>query len=379
MRYSSQVFAVIALIIVVILIVLYIYYYEAGENIHLNYLKGDLEISDDIFETSELNPYKVPFFENKEGPFEMKKNEAILIYGTIPKGYMYWSIAGYLYSVKDEHPILSPVGDVISSAENKFISPGDSIAVVFTSNYNMYEEIALRFREEKDIKNLKIKIIPLIIDDFDKLINPKYTIIFSTALRNKYEKVPDFKCRYYTSDNIKESFVSGIKNEEVKEEGVNYSEKDLVSEDIWNVKSVEMVKREGHKIVREVGIHNEEVAVKCFNKDAAYIISDEIKLKDNEFIVVVAVNHFSSKICLFSNITFYNSKNVFYTHVTGDSTSKKFIYPDKKIFTHVIIPKNLDTSLPVRIEEKIFIDYKSKKNPYVKNILPMKIFICQRS
>ena len=87
MDYS--IFGILILFIVIILILIYIYFYESDKKYDLNYTEGN-------FSKNKENLLAENYLSFDKDKILLRDNNAILIYGNVPRIYDYWSIETFL-------------------------------------------------------------------------------------------------------------------------------------------------------------------------------------------------------------------------------------------------------------------------------------------
>jgi hypothetical protein len=328
---NSSVYGILSLIILVVLIILYIYIYESDYDHDLKY-----------------KTYKYPKNINKENLFveneeyyNINDKNAILIYGEIPN-HKYWNITPYI-----DEECMEP----ITSLKYKSVTSKHSIAILITSNSKLCDIISEKFLIEKNIRNIKMTIVPIYIKNKYLLDGEKHKIklSYTIMLKNKCEKIDKFNLRLYSS-NIDVNYITEKIGKKKMYINNLLPNNNILS--IWNKKSLEILNAEKHVFKKQI-LTNLDM-----KQDRILNISDKIRLKNEEYLVIIAKeNNFSSI------ILFYSEEKIYFTYITFKE------HKNKKIKAHVINPPNGFINEDIYVKEILF-----KEN--IIEIYPMQIFIC---
>lgn len=144
------------------------------------------------------------------GAHTMTYNDAILVFGKIPRNRVYWAWSGYLYSVPGEGPpsdvvnqtviIAGTVGDSIDSGNTVSRTEDDYLALVFTPNPEMFDVVQKQFKTNNrfystDDFSIQWKMIPI----GSNMYASKYTYcLFSRIVQSDYDSsVPPWNCWWF--------------------------------------------------------------------------------------------------------------------------------------------------------------------------------------
>jgi hypothetical protein len=284
---SYSVYGIITLIIFVLLIVLYYYYYERPTMLKdISYteksmIKKDKD-SHDIYVT----------LSHKEDKISLENNQALLIYGIIPRNCVYFSIDAY----DEKNVVLNNFSSSMIDNNNK---DEIELALILTRNSRLTKEIEYHFiKETRRLKKMerRVKFVYFPIPDNCKDITWKYKII----LNDKDEKIPLMKYRIYEKEKIKyRPYKVEKKEKKIKEE----------------------IKR------------NEEFAsiplyISQENSDYLKIHTNEMKIDKRALVKIFAVDHAINQTSIFSSLFIHKGDKIL-SYVTGNyksnSGAKKFI------------------------------------------------------
>lgn len=400
-------YGIITVIIVFVLIISIWYFSNQAKNLAITLNKDDLDFTsrtyadsttDDIV-TDLLTPYFSPIGEHF-GARQLNPNEAIVIYGEIPRNCYYWGITGYMYDGEK----YTSLGDSISNATVKSLSVGDGVAVVMLTNPILFEEIKRELLKEWHPVNRRhpLNIIPVYIPDKLYISGAKYTMVLQLSTR-KY--VNDFKCelkcRHYSGTNVPKQPIP-IKT--VVDRDCAPKEQDSVSEVIWSRTSLKALDTKQYGYNREIPVYHRESLNNGYshvlgNRDITMFETEEFDVNEDESIVVVAADHASSSRSTYSSVTFYDEGCGYGRHTTGDP-SNRVRNLNSSVRAHMILnnpgvvdditidPEDFDSSngryvktfgSGYRVIERIYSEPVSGIGPGESSVLPMKVFIVKKA
>lgn len=337
---------------------------------------------------------------------EMKTNEAIAIYGSVPRGYLYWGVTGYLY----DKPVDGQQAVVFASLADS-VSTGSvpkratAFAAVMTTNPALYLRVKVDLEKTWAAKSAEpIHVQPIFITADMYGPGYRYAIITRTALYNMTDPLPTYNARLYRYADLP-SLVSPTtffkpRSDQPKEE-------ELLSSVRWNVEARRLI-GDKYNIIQEIpttiflgnqvpgGLNYgwqclylddgtpREAPLNCRgdNRDSTYIVSNVFQVeKMKTSIAVVAVDHTLTNRATYSSISFYTvAKEYGYlSTITGDTP----IGPEaeKKIVARIIVNNpddsyfDADGLLNVAATERMYVQPESGVGPSPTSILRFKAFI----
>lgn len=431
---ESYIILIIVLLAIIIIVYIYFYTIQQQQKILLDYsdgiysnIKTDLCVSSPNIKCSgnnPLTPYGALYFKGSldmdilsadvvgagVGARPIRNNEAIVLYGKIPVGYLYWGITGYLYSLNindTSYVIAGSLGDSISSGEVISNNSDNSMVVIMTANPKLYEMVKESIINEFYDSN-NYQFFPIYIPEYMNVEGGYYNLMTRVTLRDPNEAIPTYKCRLYNSSNIG---YHTIKDVPLKPRSLVPREQDIVSQENWDIFSDKIIVEKGYNIVRKIKVNyfleklypggvnygyqclDSLINCKFDNRDCTYFISDYITVFPGEKVAVVCVDHANSGRAIYSNISFYNSTKEYgySSYISGDL----YAHPDintNNLVTHVIInnpmAENLNDNadditllhsqkmgMTVNIIERAYLQPNTMVGPATNSLLKMSVYI----
>lgn len=383
------------------------------------------------FGANPQSPYEVPFFfprnarilyrPRTQGELEslllqvrsIAPNEAVAVYGAIPRGYLYWSVTGYVYDVqnpetKERVIVFASVADSVSSGREAFAPPVTGFGAVLTSNPRVFEEVKQNLREQwaRDHPGEQIVVLPMYIPSYmynERLY--RYATLVRTTLRQMSDPRPVYHSRFYRYANL-----PAVQVPEVFyiPRSLEPREQDIMSQDLWVDETRQLIASK-YQIIRELGTQNflaglipgglnygwqclfhddgspREVLIngRGDNRDSTYILSEAINLTRRQTsVAVVAVNHARTGRASYSSITFYliEKEYGYSTALTGEAPTKI----DRDSLEVKIIVNNPDDSffgdldaIPIAATERAYVEPTSGVGPAPSSILFFRAFLIE--
>lgn len=390
---ASYLYGIVSVIIIIILLIVgyYLYVKSCREELILKATEGTLK---GVPQLGGLY-FQHPSMGGDElyEPRDITYHDAIVMYGPIPHGYLYWGITGYVYDI-DGHRVFAPIGDSVSRGNVEALSPGDGVAVIFTPNPLMFEDISAILNKEWKQSNGRhpLRIFPIYIPP-DMPAKTRYVLLNRIVTRGEEDPIPLFNVRYYTAENavsvrlprgcyLKDRSASPKEQDFFKDgEGI-FDES--IQKALVEMKFQPIAKISVKQHLADIGGLNKgysDIARECkkgnyidcdgSNRDITRFVSDVIEVSEGVMIGVNAVDHAASRRATFSAIVFYNADTgqPCNMKITGDVYDKK--RNDGKLRT--VFLKHLPDCKRVRVEEHIYMEETCDIGPAVSSVLAMRV------
>lgn len=292
-------------------------------------------------------------------------NQAMIIYGNIPYRYLYWSINGY--NIRDGN--ITNLGNPISISRVNG-ECNDGIAVIMTSNYNMYE--AAKFHINKYWKQFnpryKFSIFPIFISDHNP--ESKYMFINRTTIRNELESLPSWNCFIYTTQNIP---LSISPEHHIFDYSTTPSEFDLIKPETFKKGAYNYIKQINYIPVKQLNVTLISSGLRETN--VLSFVSENILLDDKQEIIAICIDHAMYRGSRYSCIDAYDVSNYMCLSsvITGDIVTRGTPHKDGTLAS-VFRYSSVHT---FQLEEKIYPHMVSGLAISPTTIIPMIIFIIQ--
>lgn len=357
---ESRILSIILIVLLILIALTYLYIKTKVKKSEYSYMNGSFLPAPEISEHSDIFEQQKIYFKNyKDDAIYLSDENAIVIFGDIPKNVSYFSFCPYIYDT------CCPIGHPMSIADHQSYAPDDNFIIIITSNMNIYLDLKIELKYE--FKE-KIKFIPLFIPEDILKNNQRFTVIANFIRKNKDIDIPQFNSRLYTAYNVRKNFVK-IKPKMLISQSA--SEKKIISEDRWNESSILIALKITNSFKFKLSNHFHDT---YFNKDILSIKSNNIYLEDNQKIIITAIDHTASCVAIFSFISIFDldENKIFYTYTTGNLENRKL--SKNTVHTHIIDP-DLQGRKNIRVEERIFVNYDTKTAPDINSVLTFNLFI----
>lgn len=380
----------IILIIIIVLIIVFVLYSIQDQIRHYNVRveEGNFTILKEnewdirpLVPTSKNTLLGIPTFEDDRydtdlasisllyGGKKIKKNEAWVIKGRIPHNLIYWNFGAYMLSdgVSEEY---TPIEASINNRMIPSVKDGDDIVCIMSPSYKLADyimrEITFQEYRDKDLNKKHVIFRYFPIPNYNP--NAYYNLIFNSYIHED-SSFPQFKVSKYISEEpedvfkfypVKPSTNLVLKNKNTLDEnkldrGSSFIERNLDNQ----------IKKYKQKIAMK--------PVGPFSQDILYLSSDVIDIKNNDQIIVGAIDHSANGKCLYSEILFVDD-------VTGRCYDNQIVsrYDALNIETTSkirIVQSSKPPSNRIRVIERICVDLSTKFRSDIETIIPAVVYI----
>lgn len=345
---------IILIFFLISIFIIYVFYYFSEEETEL-IKKEKIEVFESVDENSDKSIFLYSSL------IENDDNKITVIFYELPINYVYWSIGFF----REECKCIKS----INSGNYQTTEKGDVLAILVSKNYTAIEECKKFVKMHHYYSNSYKKLIThhLILDE------------------NYYIKFLQFSNGYYREEkmSIFQYFIKIGKN--IKINKLKPCEKKICEKNKrkceplrYFVKVKDMIMKNNlnhltnlNKINVNVDVDNKETFFECLINKSDII--DKNLIKSNE-LYIIAVDHFKTRISLYSNITFldYNTMNIINIETSGEISNK---FNDEKTISVRLIkfefPYNVDKII---VLENIFCDYVSGNKVDKNIVIPMEIY-----
>lgn len=327
-------------------------------------------------------------------------NDAIVVWGEFPQDVIYWGLTVNILDIYEgqlNKPFAS-VADTVSSPRYKPEFSTQKIGIIVTPNKNIVTSVQKTLQVIS--KNfLKVQFIPIIIPTKMYFRGGRYNIL----TRYVKQKLIPFKHQWNALwfKNLNQSLVQNIPyhkaSRNFREHTSIPNERDFMKKEDWeNLAKNKVNDLSKYTIIHQFGakpylaqdnfgtipggwkfgIDCVKYGEKCRadNPDAAYQVAANISLAENEFIVIVALNHITSgRIIGYSNVAIYDQ--VLERSLDEIMTSSRLNSDIPDVIVHVFKPKvNL-----VFVVERVYTSSSNFVGPNYDSLLPVQVFKVTRS
>lgn len=391
---TSQLYGLITVIILIILgvSIWYLSACNAKTEIVLSRKEGIFQTTT-FFGTAPLEPMGTHFFESDDTapPSDtiqdrmLVYDEAIVVYGEIPRDYLYWGLSG---QSREPGCTFASVGDSVSSSDYKSLGLDDYVAAIMTTNPKMYDAVARSIRKEFAINfpSGKLSTVAIMIPSSVYSVTAKYAIVSHSVLRKPNDVVPTYKCRLYKGLHAVATSSSTV---EAKIQSKGHHEQATLANELWEQSTRKVADKKQYTVIREVDVHphtrlSTATPLRLDNRDVTSFVSDAIQLAQDETIVVVAADHALSGKAMYSNVSFcdVNQNRSYVSYTTGDATVKK--HSTQSSISALAILDNpsqlcfVGDFASIRITESLYVEPKFRVGPHPDTVLRMRIFVINK-
>lgn len=380
----------IIIIIIIVLIILSIFYAIHNKIRHYNIRieEGNFTILNEkewnvrpIVATSKNTILGIPTFKEDRycnelntttllyGGKRIKKNEAWVIRGSVPHNLVYWNFGAYMLSdgVTEEY---TPVEGCINNRMIPSVKDGDDIVCIMSPNRSFADCIMneITYQEYKNDESNKKHIVFRYFPIPNYNPNAYYNLIFNSYIHED-SSYPQFKVSKYISDEPSDVF----KFVPLRSSGnIKLNNKNTVNE-IALGKGVSFIEKNLNTQIKK---YKQKLTLKTigpFSQDILYLTSDVINVKNNDKIVVGAIDHSSNGKTLYSEILFIDDT----TGKCYDSqiVSKYDALNIENVCKIKIINGTKPPSNRIKIIERICVDLSTKFRSDIDTIIPAIVYI----
>jgi hypothetical protein len=337
----------IVVIIILLIIIFIVCFYNFLQNKKCIILKNKEKVSYEVYSCENLISYFTKYL-------KIDKNTTYVIYYDLSLNSVYWTVG--LYNEK--------CINYVNIGKFQTIETGDTLAIIIGNNANIIKETKKKVKLEHDCKFPYKKLL------FDFLHVDEDFYIHFQSFSNKFLHKPNLKIYEYSYadsefNDCLENFKKIKENETKETKGKNETIK-YENYELFNLAKIDYIDKKYKSVKVNVNTNEPNISKECFTNR-----SEDIK--NNGKFIILAVDHFKSKVALHSNIIFYNSftNEPFNVQITGEISDRLNSY-------HSISIRKISFDIPECIKNFYCVEYiySNSTNSINENmIIPMEIFI----
>jgi hypothetical protein len=291
----------------------------------------------------------------------LENNEALVLSGTVPFRYMYWSISTTSESNRSDGGERS--GGRVSSLDIQNESNNDGIFIVLTRNKKVYDLVEAKIKEKwsKTSNYYKLNIHPFYIEDICDVENLEVVV----GIRDPEEILPQFTSELYSFSKLKFIKPTDYYSNDLT---IDHSRKGQLSLSDFNTSCKSLIKRYHlNRSGRIKTIPN----YPNVNSNMTEFSTKSFNVKPGQTLIVIGVDHHKNLGSHLSVIEVYDKEGVnVKSLITGDSGN---YYP----YNHHPEIEIIELKDPGEyyVKECIYPDFKRKVMIPHEAVIPARVYI----